>query len=86
MTPADRHIPRVRRGAYLLPSAFTIGNMLLGFYAVVLGIRGAFQGVPKGQVEAARAVNARRPLDAGPTFDEWSAAWQTAATALDTLR
>ncbi len=37
-------------------------------------------------LKAARAVNARRPLDAGPTFDEWSAAWQTAATALDTLR
>ena len=34
---------RVRRGAYLLPSLFTIGNMLLGFYAVVCGYRdGAF--------------------------------------------
>ena len=28
-----RRVPR--RGAYLLPSLFTIGNMLLGFYAVV---------------------------------------------------
>ncbi|HEY0783924.1 MAG TPA: CDP-diacylglycerol--serine O-phosphatidyltransferase, partial [Thermoanaerobaculia bacterium] len=32
---------RTRRGAYLLPSLFTIGNMLLGFYAVVLGMRSA---------------------------------------------
>jgi CDP-diacylglycerol---serine O-phosphatidyltransferase len=30
---------RVRRGAYLLPSLFTIGNMLLGFYAVICGYR-----------------------------------------------
>lgn len=36
--------PRLRRGMYLLPSAFTIGNILLGFYAVILGIReGDFQ-------------------------------------------
>ena len=33
--------PRLRRGAYLLPSLFTIGNMLLGFYAVVLALRSA---------------------------------------------
>ncbi len=31
---------RLRRGAYLLPSLFTIGNILLGFYAVVRGFRG----------------------------------------------
>jgi CDP-diacylglycerol--serine O-phosphatidyltransferase len=30
---------RMSRGVYLLPSVFTIGNMLLGFYAVVLGFR-----------------------------------------------
>lgn len=35
-----RRVPR--RGAYLLPSLFTIGNMLLGFYAVVTGLRGDF--------------------------------------------
>lgn len=32
---------RLRRGAYLLPSLFTIGNMLLGFYAVVNAYRGS---------------------------------------------
>lgn len=49
-SPGD---PRVRRGlqtrrglrggAYLLPSLFTTGNILLGFYAVVLGFRGRFE-------------------------------------------
>lgn len=33
----------LRRGIYLLPSIFTISNILLGFYAVVLGLRGDFQ-------------------------------------------
>lgn len=32
---------RLRRGAYLLPSLFTIGNMLLGFYAIVTAFRGS---------------------------------------------
>ncbi|HVR30769.1 MAG TPA: CDP-diacylglycerol--serine O-phosphatidyltransferase [Thermoanaerobaculia bacterium] len=31
-----------RRRAYLLPSLFTVANMLLGFYAVVVGLRGRF--------------------------------------------
>ncbi|HYG62680.1 MAG TPA: CDP-diacylglycerol--serine O-phosphatidyltransferase [Thermoanaerobaculia bacterium] len=42
MTVKDAPRPRirpVRRGAYMLPSLFTIGNILLGFYAVVLGLR-----------------------------------------------
>ncbi|MEO8505697.1 MAG: CDP-alcohol phosphatidyltransferase family protein, partial [Acidobacteriota bacterium] len=33
---------RLRRGGYLLPSAFTVGNLLLGFYAIVRGFRGDF--------------------------------------------
>ncbi len=38
--PARREMPqRLKRGAYLLPSLFTIANMLLGFYAVVCGLR-----------------------------------------------
>jgi CDP-diacylglycerol--serine O-phosphatidyltransferase len=35
----ERRRRRLRRGAYLLPSLFTIGNILLGFYAIVLGMR-----------------------------------------------
>ncbi|HBL32025.1 MAG TPA: CDP-diacylglycerol--serine O-phosphatidyltransferase, partial [Acidobacteria bacterium] len=34
---------RLRRGAYLLPSLFTICNMLLGFYAIILGLRQDFR-------------------------------------------
>jgi CDP-diacylglycerol---serine O-phosphatidyltransferase len=34
---------RLQRGAYLLPSLFTVGNMLLGFFAVVCGLRGQFR-------------------------------------------
>jgi CDP-diacylglycerol--serine O-phosphatidyltransferase len=34
---------RLRHGAYLLPSLFTTGNLLLGFYAVVKGWRGDFK-------------------------------------------
>lgn len=32
----------LRRGAFMLPSLFTMGNILLGFYAVVLAYRGHF--------------------------------------------
>ena len=31
-----------RRRAYLLPSVFTVANMMLGFYSVVLGLHGRF--------------------------------------------
>ncbi len=34
---------RFRRGAYLLPSLFTIFNVLLGFYAVICGLQGNFE-------------------------------------------
>ncbi len=33
---------RLRRGVYLLPSLFTTGNIVMGFYAVVRGFRGDF--------------------------------------------
>ena len=41
--PAPRR-RRLRRGGYLLPALFTIGNMMLGFYAIVLGFRGFVAG------------------------------------------
>ncbi len=40
MTTARRR--PLRRGAYLVPSLFTMGNTLLGFYAVVRGLREEF--------------------------------------------
>jgi CDP-diacylglycerol--serine O-phosphatidyltransferase len=33
---------RLRRGAYLLPSLFTIGNIFLGFFATILALRHRF--------------------------------------------
>ena len=39
---SDRARVRIRRGAYLLPSLFTMGNMVLGFYAIVCGLGGHF--------------------------------------------
>lgn len=48
MSPDSTELPRppvrgLRRGAYVLPSLFTMGNILLGFYAVVLAHRGNFE-------------------------------------------
>ena len=37
--PAVRH----RRAIYLLPNAFTTGNLFAGFYAVVMAMNGEFQ-------------------------------------------
>jgi len=42
---ADKRHGPLRRGVYLLPSLFTIGNMLLGFYAIVCAFRGYVSGV-----------------------------------------
>ena len=33
---------RLRQGAFLLPSAFTVGNLFLGFFAVILALKGRF--------------------------------------------
>ncbi|MEM1182485.1 MAG: CDP-diacylglycerol--serine O-phosphatidyltransferase [Acidobacteriota bacterium] len=37
--PHTQPLTGIRRGAYILPSLFTMGNILLGFYAVVLAYR-----------------------------------------------
>jgi CDP-diacylglycerol--serine O-phosphatidyltransferase len=42
MKPGQRG-NRARKSVYLLPSLFTFGNMLLGFYAFVLALRGNFE-------------------------------------------
>jgi len=41
--PARRRTRGIRRGAYLLPSLFTMGNMVLGFYAMILGLHDHFR-------------------------------------------
>lgn len=33
----------IRRGAYLLPSLFTMGNLVFGFYAIICGLDGRFR-------------------------------------------
>jgi CDP-diacylglycerol---serine O-phosphatidyltransferase len=48
---------RLRRGIYLLPSLFTTGNIFLGFWAVIRGLRGDFG-------HAALAIFAAALLDA----------------------
>ncbi len=40
--PGERR-SRLRRGAYLLPSLFTIGNVFFGFFAIVSALNGSFQ-------------------------------------------
>lgn len=36
----EKHAPDVRRGIYLLPSLFTLGNILCGYYALMAALRG----------------------------------------------
>ena len=39
---SDQASKRVRRGAYLLPSMFTMGNMFCGYCCIIYAIRGEF--------------------------------------------
>jgi CDP-diacylglycerol---serine O-phosphatidyltransferase len=39
----DHPKPRLRRGAYLLPSLFTLGNMFCGYLCILYSIRGEFE-------------------------------------------
>ena len=41
--PVRRRRLGLRRGAYLLPSLFTMGSMVLGFYAMILGLHEHFR-------------------------------------------
>ena len=38
----DRNRPRLQRGVIILPSAFTLGNLFFGIYAIVAASRGDF--------------------------------------------
>ncbi|HMB52410.1 MAG TPA: CDP-diacylglycerol--serine O-phosphatidyltransferase [Thermoanaerobaculia bacterium] len=53
----------LRRGVYLLPSLFTIGNMLLGFYAIICGFRGYVSGDDSLFLRAAVLVFAAGVVD-----------------------
>ncbi|HKX27859.1 MAG TPA: CDP-diacylglycerol--serine O-phosphatidyltransferase [Blastocatellia bacterium] len=57
----------IRRGIYIIPSAFTIGNILCGFYAVISSIKG-YQLLPSTDAtllfdNAARAIGFAVLLD-----------------------
>jgi CDP-diacylglycerol--serine O-phosphatidyltransferase len=55
---------RLRRGVYLLPSAFTIGNLLCGFYAVLATVKGGIVDLDY----AARAIGFAIVFDAFDGF------------------
>jgi CDP-diacylglycerol---serine O-phosphatidyltransferase len=69
--PSGRpRLPRsLERGAYLLPSMFTIANMMLGFYAIVCGLQGDFR-LAVGLVLAAALVDTLDGLIARMTGTE----------------
>jgi CDP-diacylglycerol---serine O-phosphatidyltransferase len=55
---------RLRRGVYLLPSAFTVGNLLCGFYAVLATVKGGIVDLDY----AARAIGFAIVFDAFDGF------------------
>ena len=65
-TNGERRRLRVRRGAYLLPSLFTIGSIFLGFYAIVIGLRSAGLVSPPGGQFIVSSVPAGVPQAAFP--------------------
>lgn len=42
MTPRNRRRPSLQRGVIILPSAFTLGNLFFGIYAIVAASRGDY--------------------------------------------
>src|SRR5258708_4545341 len=44
MREASKNPRRPRRGAYLIPSLITVGNMFLGFYALMQTVRAGLSG------------------------------------------
>ncbi len=51
----------IRRGIYIIPSVFTIGNILCGFYAVINSIKG-YQSLPNPDQAAHLFDNAARAI------------------------
>ena len=68
--------PRLRRGIFLLPSLFTVANLLCGYYAVVaslLGGRDDFDHAAKVAVLLGRQADIRREavVDASQGVQLW---------------
>jgi CDP-diacylglycerol---serine O-phosphatidyltransferase len=62
LSDAENH--RRRRGVYLLPGAFTVGNLLCGFYAVLAAVQGGAANLD----DAARAIGFAILFDAFDGF------------------
>ena len=70
MTPESPNPPRrgIRRGIYIIPSMFTLGNIFCGFYAVMSAVKG-YQQLSSAEIaapffdDAARAIGIAFLLD-----------------------
>ena len=58
--------PRLRRGIFLLPSLFTVGNLLCGYYAVVASLVGG----------AEQFDHAAKAIGLAICSTRWTAAWR----------
>ncbi|MBX3278792.1 MAG: phosphatidylcholine/phosphatidylserine synthase [Acidobacteria bacterium] len=58
----------IRRGIYLVPSAFTIGNILCGFYAVIGAVKG-FQQLDSPEIAAGFFDNASKAIGIAVLLD-----------------
>lgn len=59
--PANPQRRGIRRGIFLVPSAFTIGNILCAFYAVINSVKG-YQALPHPEQAAHLFDNAARAI------------------------
>jgi CDP-diacylglycerol--serine O-phosphatidyltransferase len=66
--PEGRPRRGIRRGIYLVPSAFTIGNILCGFYAVINAVK-AFQSLSTPELSAPLFDHAARAIGFAVLFD-----------------
>ncbi len=74
MSVQDEHLqsnpPRqgIKRGIYIIPSAFTIGNIMCGFYAVINSVKG-YQSLPNAEHATMLFDNAARAIGIAVLLD-----------------
>ena len=81
MNPEHPNPPRrgIRRGIYIVPSAFTIGNIFCGFYAVMSAAKG-YQQLSSPELaapffdNAARAIGIEAAVEEPPRIERGHAA------------
>ncbi len=62
---------RSTRGAYLIPSLITVGNMFLGFFALLHAVKGWLAGPVAGSGAAAHFDTAAKAIGWAILFDGW---------------